>query len=94
MEDSGDEGLDGGTLPEGEVNPILRKPVLDKNQVFELAQASVDRRYYCVIDSRIHKNVIARWYGRERRKFHKEYKLAVSTVKELKPLSPFFHFGI
>ena len=89
MEDSGDEDIEGGTVSEGEVIRCLRKPVLDRNQVFEMAQASVDRRYYFVIASRIHQNVIAHWYGSERRKLHKEYKRAVSTVKELKTLSPF-----
>ena len=79
----GDEELDNGTLSENEVVRNLRKPALDKKQVVELVEASIDRRYYFVNVSRLDKNVIVHWYGSQRRRFHKEYKAAVRRVREL-----------
>ena len=86
MDDSGDEELHGGAVSENEVIRNLRKPVLDTKQVFELVKASIDRRHYFVIASRLDKNVIAHWYGRERRKLIKVYKRAKARVLELTPL--------
>ena len=72
----------------------IRKPVLDKKKVRELAHASVDKRYYSSKASRLGENFIAHWYGRERWKNYEEYKLDVTTVREMKPLIPFCYFGI
>ena len=58
-DDSGGEELEGGEVSENEVMRNSRTPVLDTKQVFELAKASVDRRHYFVIASRLDKNVIA-----------------------------------
>ena len=87
MDDSGGEEIDGGEVSENEVIRNLRKPVPDTKQVFGRAKASVDRRHYFVIDSMLGRNVIARWYGGKRRKFHKEYKRAKERVRELAPIN-------
>ena len=60
--------LQGGTLSENDVTRRMRRPVLGAEQVFEMAQASIDKRYYFVYASRIDTHVTARWIGKERRR--------------------------
>ena len=87
MDDSGGEEIGGGEVSENEVIRNLRMPVLYTKQVFDLAKASIDRVHYFVIASRLGKNVIAHWYGRERMKFHKEYKRDKERVRESTPIN-------
>ena len=77
------EDLQGGTLSENEVIRSMRRPVLGAKQVFELVQASIDKRYYFVYASRLDKHVTVRWHGKERRRYGKEYKKSAQTIGEM-----------
>ena len=82
-EDSEEDNLEGGTVSENEVIRTIRRPVLDSKQVFELAHASIDKRYYFVYASRLDKHVTVRWLGKERRKHEKAYRKAAKTIREM-----------